>query len=195
MKRIPGILWILAVALIMTALAPAVLAQEEHGEFGVYADMTRLHNLNDDNFWGVGGRLGFNLSQWAQLEGDFAYDFSQQFSTFNGTTLTTNTLGNLRLLHGELGPKFQTGIGPVKAFVVLKGGFMNFDVSPLSGSGFRGQVGTVPGNNTDAVFYPGGGLEFFAGRIGFRVEAGDEMYFQNGANHNLRVSFGPQIRF
>lgn len=186
---------ILAIALALTALAPAVLAQEEHGEFGVYADMTRLHHLNNYNFWGIGGRLGFNLSRWAQLEGDFAYDFAQQFAAPNGTVLTTNTVGNLRLLHGMAGPKFQIGIGPVKAFVVLKGGFMNFGVSGVSGAAFRNQVGDVPAGNTDGVFYPGAGVEFFAGRVGLRAEVGDEMYFDNGANHNLKISFGPQFRF
>jgi len=186
---------ILAIALALTALAPAVLAQEEHGEFGVYADMTRLHNLNDNNFWGVGGRLAFNLSSWAQLEGDMAYDFAQQFSVPSGTLLTTNTTGNMRLLQGMFGPKFQTGIGPVKAFVVLKGGFINFGLSGLSTAAFRSQVANVPAGDTNAVFYPGGGLEFFAGRIGLRLEAGDEMYFFNGANHNLKISVGPQIRF
>jgi hypothetical protein len=45
------------------------------------------------------------------------------------------------------------------------------------------------------VFYPGGGVEFNAGRLGIRVEAGDEIYFDNGANHNFRLTAGPQIRF
>ncbi len=196
MKRIPGAFSILAIATALTVLAPAVFAQEEHGEFGVYADMTRLHHLNDTNFWGVGGRLAFNLAHWAQLEGDFAYDFAQQFSAPSGTLLTTNTSGNLRLLQGMFGPKFQTGIGPVKAYIVTKGGFINFNGSRFTGtSAFSSQVGNILSGNTDAVFYPGGGLEFFAGKIGFRLEAGDEMYFFNGANHNLKVNFGPQIRF
>jgi hypothetical protein len=195
MKRIAGAVTILAIVLAVTMLAPAVLAQEEHGEFGVYADMTRLHHLNNSNFWGVGGRAAFNLSRFAQLEGDFAYDFAQQFAVNNGTLLTTNTSSNLHLLHGLFGPKLQTGIGPVKAFAVLKGGFMNFGVSGLSGAAFRNQVGQVPAGDTNGVFYPGGGLEFFAGKIGLRVEAGDEMYFDRGANHNLKLTFGPQIRF
>ena len=184
---------ILAIALALTALAPAVVAQEEHGEFGVYADMTRLHHLRDTNFFGVGGRLALNLSHWAQLEGDMAYDFERQFRLSDTTTGFTNS--GLHLLQGMFGPKFQTGIGPVKAYVVLKGGFMNFGVSGLSGAAFRNQVASVPGGDTNAVFYPGAGVEFFAGRIGLRLEAGDEMYFFNGANHNLKVNIGPQFRF
>jgi hypothetical protein len=186
MKRIPGALTILALALALTALAPAVFAQEEHGEFGVYADMTRLRHLNQ-NFWGVGGQVAFNLSHFAQLEGGMAWDFERQFTTSTSTGLSRS---RLRLLHGLFGPKFQTGIGPVKGFIVLKGGFLNF-----STTGFTGTVSNVPTGDTNGVFYPGGGLEFFAGRIGLRVEAGDEMYFDRGANHNLKVTFGPQIRF
>ena len=45
------------------------------------------------------------------------------------------------------------------------------------------------------LFYPGGGIELFAGRFGIRAEAGDEMYFDRGANHNLKFTIGPQIRF
>ena len=196
MKRIQGAFTILALALALTALAPAVFAQEEHGEFGVYADMTRLRHLHGTDFWGIGGRLGFNLSRFAQLEGDFAWDFSQQFPSTNalGTKLGTNTTSNLRLLHGLFGPRFQTGIGPVKGFLVLKGGFLNFGVSGLSGAAFRNQVGNVPGGDTNGVFYPGVGLEF-GSKVGLRAEVGDEMYFDRGANHNLKLNFGPQIRF
>lgn len=51
--------------------------------------------------------------------------------------------------------------------------------------------------NTDpnGVFYPAGGVEAFAGIFGVRAEIGDEMYFDNGANHNLRITAGPVIRF
>ena len=45
------------------------------------------------------------------------------------------------------------------------------------------------------TFYPGGGIEFFVGWFGMRFEAGDEMFFDNGVNHNLRVTAGPVIRF
>jgi hypothetical protein len=45
------------------------------------------------------------------------------------------------------------------------------------------------------VLYPGGGVEFFLGPIGIRMEVGDEIYFNDGAHNNLRATFGPQIRF
>ena len=40
-----------AIALmLLLLLAPAALAQEEHGEFGIFAYYTRFHNLNNQNF-------------------------------------------------------------------------------------------------------------------------------------------------
>jgi len=45
------------------------------------------------------------------------------------------------------------------------------------------------------VFYPGGGAEAFLGPIGFRLDVGDEIYFNDRAHHNLRVTVGPTIRF
>jgi hypothetical protein len=47
----------------------------------------------------------------------------------------------------------------------------------------------------NGAFYAGAGIEAFAGILGVRAEAGDEMYFDNGANHNLKITAGPVIRF
>jgi hypothetical protein len=45
------------------------------------------------------------------------------------------------------------------------------------------------------TLYPGGGLEGQIGPVGLRLEAGDEIYFAGGTHHNVRVAFGPFIRF
>jgi hypothetical protein len=184
-------------AVLVFSAAPAMFAQD-HGELGVYADYVRLHHANNANFWGLGGRVGFNVHSHVQLEAEMSYDFEQSFtntSTTGGTVTLNRT--SLRLLHGMFGPKIQTNAGPVRAFVVLKGGFLNFGVpgGSTTTAGFTNQVGNIVGGDTNGVFYPGGGVEFFAGPIGLRVEAGDMMYFDRGANHNLRLTFGPQIRF
>jgi hypothetical protein len=184
-------------AVLVFSAAPAMFAQD-HGEIGVYADYVRLHHANNTNFWGLGGRVGFNVHSHVQLEAEMSYDFEQSFtntSTTGGVVTLNRT--SLRLLHGMFGPKIQTNAGPVRAFVVLKGGFLNFGVpgGSTTTAGFTNQVGNIVGGDTNGVFYPGGGVEFFAGPIGLRVEAGDMMYFDRGANHNLRLTFGPQIRF
>jgi len=201
MKRILGIL---ILALTVALLVPGAWAQtEERGEVGVYFDYTRLHNLNDANMWGPGGHLGFNLGRFVQLEGNIAYDLERTFTNTGTTTLgttvnTTTTRSNLALLHGTFGPKFQTGVGPVKLFGVVKGGFLNFQVANGGpGNTFTnaaGQAFTLRGD-TNGVLYPGGGIELFAGRIGLRAEVGDLIYFDNGANHNLKVQVGPVFRF
>jgi hypothetical protein len=48
---------------------------------------------------------------------------------------------------------------------------------------------------TDFAVYPAVGIEGFAGPFGIRLEAGDEVYFDHGGHNNLRVTFGPQLRF
>ena len=50
-------------------------------------------------------------------------------------------------------------------------------------------------SSLDGVFHAGFGGETYFGPIGLRVDVGDEMYFLNGAHHNLRITFGPTIRF
>jgi hypothetical protein len=95
------------------------------------------------------------------------------------------------MLHGLFGPKFQVGTGAIRAFATVKGGFVNFSTNHNLASQFTG----VTTGNTDGVFYPGGGIEAYVGWLGIRAEVGDEIYFSNGANNNLRVTIGPQIRF
>lgn len=185
------------IALAVALVTPALFAQEEHGEAGVYVDMTRLHHLGDTNFWGVGGRVAFNLNKYAQLEGNMAYDFERTFtSTAPGTSTLTFQRTGLRLLDGFFGPKIQTGIGPVKLFGFAKGGFLNFSTSNKgAASGFTGAISSVPSGDTNGAFLPGGGIEFFSHHIGLRAEVGDMMYFDNGANHNLVFNVGPQFRW
>jgi outer membrane protein with beta-barrel domain len=198
MKRF-AILSVLALCLGM--IAPAASAQADdnknHGNFGVYFDYFRLQ-FAKQNFFGVGGRLGLNIHPHVVLEGEMSYDFERN-ATASITDLTGNTTtvrSNLRLIHGLFGPKFQT-TGPVRVFFVLKGGLLNFGVSntAVTVGNVANQFGNIKDGDTNGVFYPGGGVEFNAGHIGLRLEAGDEMYFDNGAQHNFKFMGGPQIRF
>ena len=195
MKRIAGL-----VVLAITFLAPALMAQQEQrGEIGVYADYTRLTHANNANFWGPAASVAFNLRPWAQLEGNFGYQPARTitFTGLNtiGNGIVTNSFtSNIRLVEGMFGPKFQTGFGPVKAFFVLKGGFLNFNSSNRHGgfAGFSNAVGNIAGGDTNGVFYPGGGVEFgMRHGIGIRAEVGDLMYIDRGANHNLKFMIGP----
>ena len=126
-----------------------------------------------------------------------AYNFERN------TTTTTNTGGftsfnrtGLRTLTGLFGPKIVSGTGAWRVFGTVQGGFIHFNTSnngPITG--FVGSVGSVTDFGTMGVFYPGVGVEAFAGPVGLRLDVGDVMYFNNGAQNNLRVAIGPQFRF
>ena len=196
MKRCLGFL----IASLFLAV-PMMLAQEhnymDHFEVGAFANYYRLADPSPTrNFFGIGGRAGFGLTPNVQIEAEMAYDFERNYtSTFNNTITSTTVTSRLRTLHGVFGPKFQTGSGPFRFFVTGKVGFDNFTVTNQGApTGFVNSVGLTNGATYLAV-YPGAGIEVFAHWIGLRAEAGDDIFFNNGAHNNLRVTFGPQFRF
>jgi hypothetical protein len=80
---------------------------------------------------------------------------------------------------------------------VKKGGgddFM-FSSAPVTFSTFASSFSRLRTDNLVGVVYAGGGIEAYLGPIGLRIDVGDEIYFQSGAHNNLRVTFGPSIRF
>ena len=189
----------LIIIALFSVAAPGVMAQEhsDHIEVGIFADYFRFAQTDPvSNFVGVGGRAAFNVHRDIQFEAEMAYDFKRNFSnTFNNGVTTQLVSSNLRTLHGLFGPKFQTGSGAFRVFVTGKAGFDNFTINTQSApAGFTNAVGLDVGT-TDFAVYPGGGFEAFAGPIGLRLEAGDEIYFDHGAHNNLKVTFGPQFRF
>lgn len=192
----------LAFLLFFTAwLVPFASAQEtEHVQVGVFADYFRLAQT-DSNFAGLGARVGVIAFHNIKLEGEMSYDFNRAF-TESFTDSTTGAViirrSGLRTLHGEIGPKVNLGEHwHVHPFVTLKGGFVNFHVSnaPATIGTFFSSVDNLRRKNVDGVIYPGGGLEGHLGPLGIRFDIGDELYFNSGAHNNLRMSFGPYIRF
>jgi hypothetical protein len=173
--------------------------QNNHVEVGAFADYFRLSTTDPAiNFVGVGGRLGFNVHPNIQMEAEMSYDFARNFtSTFSDGVTTRFVTTNLRPLSALFGPKFQAGTsGPFRAYITGKVGFVNFSTSSRdSVAGFNSSLGAVTTGDTKVALYPGGGIEGFWGPFGLRLEAGDEIYFDNGAQNNLRVSFGPTVRF
>jgi hypothetical protein len=197
MKRFTRSIWLMTAALLFSA-APALMAQSsDHIEVGAFADYFRLQAASPAaNFLGLGGRAAFNITRNVQIEGEMAYDFQRNFTSTNSNSVTSTTVtSSLRTLHGVFGPKFQTGSGAFRVFVSGKVGFDNFGVSNQGATtGFTNSVGLTNGT-TDFAIYPSAGFEAFAGPIGIRAEAGDDIYFQNGGHNNLRVTLGPQFRF
>lgn len=180
-------------------LAPVAFAQNtdtyDRGEVGVFVDFLRLQHAQVNQF-GIGGRAGFNMHKNLQLEAEGAYDFRQSGQdTVTVGAVTSTYRADLRTTSFLFGPKFHT-TGPVRVFGTLKGGILNFSVSSTAAPlGFTNTLRTIRDGDTNGVFYPAGGIEAFAGWFGVRVEAGDMMYFDRGANHNFRLTVGPQFRF
>jgi len=189
----------LAVPTLSSAQAQASAYDDNHVEVGVFADYFRLSQVSPNlNMVGVGGRAAFNVHPNVQLEAEMAYDFKRNFTTtFNNGATTQFVTTSFRPLTGLFGPKFQAGTsGPFRVFVTGKVGFINFSSSStVSGTAFVNQVNGITAGDTRFAAYPGGGIEGFWGPFGLRLEAGDEIYFDNGARNNLKVTFGPTLRF
>jgi hypothetical protein len=190
-----SLLWLLP---FLAVLTPQAFTQDtdthDRGDFGIYFDYTRLQAVKT-NFFGIGARAGVNINPHIAVEGEFAYDFNRSIGpSCPPPPATVDCLiPSASLWHGLFGAKIQTA-GPVRMFALAKGGFLRLDVSG---------IGTITGltggstTSTHGAFYPGGGVEF--GRSGrrwaIRLEAGDEIFWDNGANHNFKFMGGPQIRF
>jgi len=173
---------------------------QDHVGVGAFANYFRFSGTNNRNFAGLGGRLSVSTSSHVQIEGELAYDFEQVLTeTFENpsTGVIVFQRSPVRVLHGLFGPKIHTGDGPWRAFVALKGGFINFrfDGRPATFGTFASSVEALRSENTRPVLYPAGGLEGFWGPFGMRLEVGDEIYFLNGSHNNLRIAFGPVLRF
>lgn len=181
---------------------PLAAAQSlDHVEAGVFADYFRI-SQTDTNQVGLGGRVGFHVFPHVKLEAEMAYDFDRAFTESFTTTPPCSPSPciqktNLRVLHGLVGPKLELGHGAIRPFVTVKGGFIDFslDSRAASFSTFTSSVENLRADSVNGVLYPGGGIEAHAGPIGLRFDIGDEIYFNHGAHNNLRMAFGPFIRF
>ena len=141
------------------------------------------------------------VHQNAMLEGELAFDYGINFHEL----YINVTIGNLAAIqrtsigvsHGLFGPKLEPSHGGFRPFVTIKAGFTDFRFSP-SLLPYSNLVSAIVGLRTSALkaaVYPGGGLEVTAGPLGVRLELGDEVYFNHGAHNNLRITFGPLLRF
>jgi hypothetical protein len=195
MKRL-----VLSAVLVFCFASPSFVFSQalrgDHVEVGVFADYFRMDRTEPNlNYAGLGGRLAFNLRPSVQLEAEMAYDFDRAYNNFDSGTGTI-VRSQTHILHGLFGPKFQTGSGPFRFFVTGKAGLISFTTNDQNApTGFKSALGAVGNGNAKFALYPGGGVEGFVGPVGLRLEVGDDIYFDNGARNNLRVTFGPTIRF
>jgi hypothetical protein len=196
---------ILFLALLILAAGPQLLAQSpessgelDHGQVGFAVDYFRPSQLGNLNEIGLVGTAGFKVHRNVQLEGQMAWDFNQGFTESCSGCLPFRTArSGVKILHGLFGPKIEGGTHSAKLFGTLKAGFVDFRFSPEPATfgTFSSDIQSLRLNSTNFALYPGGGVELFSGPIGFRAEVGDEMYWQNGTHHNLRIAGGPVLRF
>ena len=192
----------LLLLLVCLAAVPCLRAQEEERfEAGAFADYFRS-GATGTNMFGLGGRAGVGLFPHLMLEGEMAYDFNRGFedaftNTTTGGGVSFITSGT-KTLHGLFGPRWTLQRGRIHPFVEAKVGFINymFNNEPVGFNSFVNQIQNLRAQNVNATLLLGGGLEGrIVGPVGLRMDVGDEMYFNNGAQHGLKVTFGPMIRF
>jgi hypothetical protein len=135
------------------------------------------------------------------MEGELAYDyglnFNEAFRNIVNGNISAIGRTSIGATHGLLGPKLQSSHGGFRPFITLKGGFLDFRLSPslVPYSNVVSALTGIRDSNLNAAIYPGGGLEAVLGPVGLRFELGDEIYFNNGGHNNLRITFGPTLRF
>ena len=185
---------------ILLSCGSSCLLAQSRIETGVFIDYLSISQTSTDNF-GIGGRFGYRVHHNVMLEGELAYDYGINFdeayrniSTGDIAAIERTSIG---VTHGLFGPTLEPAKGSFRPFVTLKGGFVDFrfSTSLLPYSNLASAILGIRTSRLNAAIYPGGGLEASLGPVGLRFELGDEIYFNNGGHNNLRITFGPIIRF
>jgi len=186
------------IALLLLVIAPELFAQKL--EAGFFLDSLSISQTNTDNF-GLGGRFGYRVRRNVMIEGELAYDYGINFqeayrNVANGS-LTAIERTSIGVTEGLVGPTLRPARGHFRPFATLKGGFIDFRLSPslLPYSSVASTILGIRTSSVSATVYPAAGAEASLGPVGLRLEAGDAIYFNNGAHNNLRITFGPIVRF
>ncbi len=188
----------------LTLLLLAVLASDLHAqsrmEAGIFLDSLSVSQTSTNNF-GLGARFGYRIHPNVMLEGELAYDYGLNFNEAY-RNVTNGNIGaiestSIGVTHGLIGPILQPAHGHFRPFITVKAGFIDFRLSPslLPYGNLVSSVSGLRTSNASAALYPAGGAEASLGPVGLRLELGDEMYFNRGAHQNLRITFGPFVRF
>ncbi len=189
----------IVIAITLCGSSPCLLAQERV-EIGIFLDYLGISQTNTNNL-GVGGRFGYRIHRKMIIEGELAYDyginFHEAYRNITNGDITAIERTSIGVTHGLFGPTLQPDKGRFRPFVTLKGGFMDFRLSP-SLLPLSTAESTLLGLRTcslNVAMYPGAGVEASLGPVGLRFEVGDDIYFNGGAHNNLRITFGPILRF
>ena len=189
----------IVIALLLSPSSPRLFAQERV-EAGIFLDYLSISQTSTNNF-GIGGRFGYRIHRKVMMEAELAYDyginFHEAYRNITNGNITAIGRASIGVTHGLFGPTLQPAKGRLRPFVTVKGGFMDFRLSPslLPLTSFESTLLGIRTSSLNAAMYPGAGIEASLGPVGLRFELGDEIYFNNGAHNNLRITFGPILRF
>lgn len=188
------------ISVLFLAGSSCIAHAQRRVEAGLLLDYLRVSQTQTHNF-GVGGRLGFRVHRSVMAEGELAYDYGVNFEEVYNDVANGNVKAiektSIGVTEGLFGPKLQRADGHFRPFVTLKGGFIDFRLSPslIPYSGITSAVLGIRDSNLNGAIYPGGGATATLGPLGLRLEFGDLIYFNQGAHNNLRITFGPIVRF
>ena len=189
----------IVIAIMLCGSSPRLLAQERV-EIGIFLDYLGISQTNTNNL-GVGGRFSYRIHRKVMIEGELAYDyginFHEAYRNITNGDITAIERTSIGVTHGLFGPTLQPDKGRFRPFITLKGGFMDFRLSPslLPLSTVESTLLGLRTSSLNVAMYPGAGVEASLGPVGLRLELGDDIYFNGGAHNNLRVTFGPILRF
>jgi len=189
---------VLTLFLFTTILTTLCFAQQRI-QAGIFLDSLSISQTSTYNF-GLGARFGYRVHHDVMLEGELAYDYGLNFDEAYRNVTTGNIVAiertSVGVTQGLIGPKVQPG-GGFRPFATFKVGFTDFRLSPglLPYSNIVSTVLGLRTSNLNAAIYPAGGVEAALGPIGLRLEFGDEIYFNHGGHNNLRITFGPIVKF
>jgi hypothetical protein len=189
----------IVIALLLFASSRRLSAQNRV-EAGIFIDYLGISQTNTNNF-GVGGRLGYRIHRKLMMEGEVAYDyginFHEAYRKITNGDITAIESTSIGVTHGLLGPTLKPDRGGFRPFVTLKGGFMDFRLSPslLPLGTVQSTLLGLRTSSLNVAMYPGAGVEASLGPVGLRFELGDDIYFNNGPHHDVRITFGPILRF
>src|SRR6202051_3141612 len=119
--------------LILLLLATSPLFAQKRVELGVFIDYLNISQTGTNNF-GLGGRFGYRIHHDVLMEGELAYDyginFDEAYRNLSNGNIAAIERTSIGVTHGLFGPKLQPGGGGFRPFVTLKGGFVDFPLSP-----------------------------------------------------------------
>src|SRR5215470_17824731 len=117
----------------LLATSSSSLLAQKRVELGLFVDSLSISQTSTNNF-GLGGRFGYRVHHDVMLEGELAYDYGINFDEGYRNVVNGNIAAiertSVSVTQGLVGPKLQPAGGGFRPFVTLKGGFVDFRLSP-----------------------------------------------------------------